>query len=142
MRRGASVCCGSGFVVPSSPEVYWQYNFRKNGLLNLVSVLVLRTCQNSFCLNNSLHVSVIGISVAPVGLCCSSHDTISARGSSVPRGPCFCCGASYGLFVLYFPWCVVFTSLYLFGARDLFFSWPGIHLSWECQYVLATDCYE
>ena len=62
------------------------------GPFNPISVLVFCAFQRGVCLQNSVYVSVIGIFVEYVGLCWLFNNTISTRGSGVPRGPCFSCG--------------------------------------------------
>ena len=109
----SAVFCGAIYILKFTGNTA-----SKSGTLHLVSVIALWTCQNGFFLQSSVYISVIGILFASVGLCWSYRDTFSVRGIGVPRGPCFHCCASCGLFNLRLTWCVVFVSLYLFGGQD------------------------
>ena len=133
MRKGDDGCFTAA-LLGAIFLLYFTCNAASNFVpLCLFSLFLSCTFHKEFCLQNLVYVSILGVFLTSIDLRFSSHDTLSARGSGVPRGIFFRCGVSCGLFSSCFSWCVVFTFLYLFGARDPYF------LPYRFPYILGMS---
>ena len=61
----------------------------------------------------------VWVFAASVSLCCSSHDNLSTRVSSVLLGGCFCCSVSCALFYFQCLGCCYYALIYFWRTRAI-----------------------